>query len=188
MKNIVLIGMPGSGKSTVGVLLAKRLSKDFVDTDILIQNRQRLPLQEIVDRHGYMRLREVEEEAIIGLRTRNTVVATGGSAVYSARAMRHLKSGGPAFYLKAEPGVLLERIGDLETRGIARAPGQSFEDLHREREALYLEYCDVVVECGAKSHEAVVREIAAIVRERFPGLLAPGTSRGGSRDDHGSKA
>lgn len=169
MANLVLIGMPGSGKSTVGVLLAKYLSMDFVDTDILIQKKHGLSLQEIIEESGYLALREAEEKVILDLELGETVIATGGSAVYSARAMRHLKNGGRVFYLDLDVGELLGRITDFDTRGIARAPGQGFDDLYRERKELYLLFSDEVVDCRGMGHEEVAREII----RRFPGTDPP---------------
>jgi shikimate kinase len=162
--NIVLVGMPGAGKSTIGVLLAKQLSKRFVDTDLVLQHRQKMPLQDILDRHGYLRLREVEEQAICSLRVRNTVIATGGSAVYSAKAMEHLKRYGTIIYLKLGVRELRTRISDFSTRGIAKPPGQNFASLFRERTRLYRHYADATVDCAAKAHEEVLAGVLLICR------------------------
>src|SRR5208282_519524 len=121
MQNIILIGMPGAGKSTVGVILAKYLSKDFVDTDLLIQNRHRQSLQDILDLQGYLKLREFEENEILQLNVKNTVIATGRSAVYSEKAINHLKKNGKIVYLKLAKNELLKRINNFESRGIAKA-------------------------------------------------------------------
>jgi shikimate kinase len=159
MQNIVLIGMPGAGKSTIGVILAKYLSKDFVDTDLLIQNRHHQSLQEILDKYGYVKLREFEEQEILRLHVKNTVVATGGSAVYSEKAINHLKKNGKIAYLKLEAHELLKRINNFEIRGIAKAKDQSFHDLYREREVLYNRYGQIIIDCANKNHEAVAEEI-----------------------------
>jgi len=159
MQNVVLIGMPGAGKSTVGVILAKYLSKDFVDTDLLIQNRHRQSLQSILDKHGYLKLREFEEQEILRLKARNAVIATGGSAVYSPSAIKHLASNGKIIYLKLDAAELLKRISDFETRGIAKSPGQTFADLYRERERLYNQYQQITIDCAKKNHETVAGEI-----------------------------
>ncbi len=151
--------MPGAGKSTVGVILAKYLSKDFVDTDLLIQNRHQQSLQDILDGQGYLKLREFEENEILQLHVQNAVVATGGSAVYSERAIHHLKKHGKIVYLKLATNELLKRINNFETRGIAKAKGQSFNELCKERELLYDQYGEIIVDCANKNHEAVVEEI-----------------------------
>ena len=131
--NLVLIGMPGSGKSTVGVILAKRAGRDFVDTDVLIQTARQRTLQDIVDTDGYLVLRKIEEEVLLDLTVRNHVIATGGSAVYSDRAMQHLKADGLVIFLDADLDTLAARVRDFSTRGLAKKPYQSFADLFAER-------------------------------------------------------
>ena len=160
--------MPGAGKSTVGVLLAKYLGLRFVDTDILIQERAGRRLQQILDDEGYRQLRRLEEEAILGLDARGAVIATGGSAVYSERAMRHLAGGGVRVYLKASCELLVSRIDDYERRGIANPGGQRFEDIYRERTPLYERFADTVVEVDEGAHEAVARAVIAAVQNRRP--------------------
>lgn len=157
--NVILIGMPGSGKSTVGVLLAKQTSRDFIDTDVIIQTSQGRSLQEIVDRDGYMVLRRIEEETLLRISFHNHVIATGGSAVYSEAAMMHLKTGGFAVFLDTDLPALKARIHDFGTRGLARSPGQSLDDLYEERLPLYRKYADLVVECTNLSHEEVCERI-----------------------------
>jgi shikimate kinase len=157
--NIVLIGMPGSGKSTVGVILAKLTSRDFVDTDVLIQKNQGRTLQDIVDTQGFMALREVEERTILNLVCANHVIATGGSAVYSHAAMTHLKSNGMAVFLNVELPVLKSRIHDYATRGLAKRPDQSFDDLFKERFNLYAKYSDITIECKNFPQEEVCEKI-----------------------------
>jgi shikimate kinase len=159
--NIVLIGMPGSGKSTIGVILAKRKSMDFVDTDILIQRSAGRPLQEIVDQEGYMALRSIEEEVLLGLNCRDHVVATGGSAVYSHAAMEHLKKEGVVFFLDVDLDTLKSRIHDYATRGLAKRPDQTLEELFDERFALYTKYADVTIGCAGMTHEEVCSAILA---------------------------
>jgi shikimate kinase len=157
--NIVLIGMPGSGKSTVGVILAKMTGRDFVDTDVLIQKEQGRSLQDIVDRDGYLKLREIEEKTILKLECRNHVIATGGSAVYSQAAMTRLKTDGIAVFLNADLQTLLTRVKDFETRGLAKRPDQGVADLFSERHALYRKYADVIIDCEGITHEAVCEKI-----------------------------
>ncbi len=153
--NIVLIGMPGSGKSTVGVILAKQMSCGFVDTDLLIQSSQGRTLQEIIDTDGHLALRRVEEEIIIGLSCCNNVIATGGSAPYSDSAMNHLKSKGTVIFLDVDLPTLESRIDDFKTRGIAKRSDQSFADLFHERFALYNNHADITINCAGLTQEGV---------------------------------
>lgn len=157
--NIVLIGMPGSGKSTVGVILAKSLSYDFIDTDVLIQSVQQRALQDIVDRDGHLALRKIEEQTLLSLNPRNHVIATGGSAVYSAAAMAHLATIGTIVFLDVELAILEERVSNLATRGLVRRPGQSLADLFAEREALYKHVADIRINCSSLTQEAVCSRI-----------------------------
>lgn len=157
--NIILIGMPGSGKSTVGVILAKLTARNFVDTDVLIQVSAGKSLQEIVDKDGYMALRRIEEETLLGLACRGHVIATGGSAVYSAKAMEHLKSDGVTVFLDADIATLEARVRDYARRGVAKLPDQTFADLFAERYPLYGKYADITVNCAGLSHEEVCARI-----------------------------
>jgi shikimate kinase len=167
--NLVLIGMPGSGKSTVGLILAKQSARGFIDTDVLIQTAQGLSLQDIVDRDGYRALRRIEEDTLLGISLRNHVISTGGSAVYSEAAMTHLKQGGYVVFLHVELPILRARIGDFGTRGLAKPRNQSLDDLYRERLPLYTKYADRIVGCGNLTHEEVS---ARIIEElRSPGKL-----------------
>ena len=157
--NIVLIGMPGAGKSTVGVILAKRASLGFIDTDVLIQACERRSLQSIIDSRGYMALREIEERVLLGLGCRHHVVATGGSAVYSPAAMAHLAAEGVIVFLDVDMATLESRALDLGRRGIAKHPDQSFAELFEERHRLYTAYADVTVDCQGLTHEMVCTEV-----------------------------
>jgi shikimate kinase len=161
---VILIGMPGAGKSTVGVLVAKHLGLGFVDTDLLIQERAGRRLQQILDDDGYQELRRLEEEAIVALDTRGAVIATGGSAVYSERAMRHLERNGTIVYLKAGCDLLIARIDDYELRGIANPGGQRFEEIYRERTPLYERRADAVVEVDVLTQEQVARSVVAAIQ------------------------
>jgi shikimate kinase len=161
--NIVLIGMPGSGKSTVGVVLAKKTMRDFVDTDILIQKSQSRPLQDIVDKDGYLALRHIEEEALLGLDLQNHVISTGGSAVYGDRAMQHLKATGVAVFLDVTLATLEARVPDFSTRGLAKRPDQTFEELFDERNTLYRRYADVTIKCDGLTVEEVCASIMAAI-------------------------
>ncbi len=157
--NIVLIGMPGSGKSTVGVLLAKATSRDFVDTDVLIQTSLGRSLQDIVNKDGHMVLRRVEEKMLIGLNCRNHVIATGGSAAYSDPAMTHLKSNGIVVFLDVDLSTLRARIHNYDSRGLAKRPDQSFQELFEERFSLYKKYADIQMSCSKLNQDDVCTEI-----------------------------
>ncbi len=169
-KNIILVGMPGSGKSTLGVLLAKALSYRFLDTDALIEQRQGRTLQDIVDREGYLALRKIEEELLLSLRLERHVVATGGSAVYSPRAMAHLKENGIIVFLHVELESLKKRIHNFGQRGIAKRPGQTFEALFRERLPLYHKVADLTCDNTRLSPEEACGDIIG----RLSPLLASG--------------
>jgi shikimate kinase len=164
---ITLIGMPGAGKSTVGVLLSKRMALDFVDSDLVIQVRQHKPLQRVLDDKGYLGLRAIEAEVLLSLDPGGCVIATGGSAVYSAEAMHHLGNHSRIVWLDVPLAELRRRIRDYDTRGIARRPEQSFEELFAERMALYARYAEVHIDCANLSHEDVLeRVIAALDQPR----------------------
>jgi shikimate kinase len=167
--NIILIGMPGSGKSTVGVLLAKRLGKAFVDTDLLIQTGTGRTLQDIVDADGYLELRRIEEQVLLDLECRGMVIATGGSAVYSGRAMAHLRKDGTVVFLEAGLGTLRKRITDYETRGLAKRPDQSLDDLFEERCALYRKYADLMIDADVTGQDEVCEKVLAALMGRGKG-------------------
>lgn len=157
--NLVLIGMPGSGKSTVGVILAKMTARGFVDTDVLIQTFQNQRLQDIVDIGGHSALRAIEEQVILGLSVKNHVIATGGSAVYSDSAMNHLKTDGIVVFLDVDFDEISNRLGDFSSRGIAKRPDQSLEELFEERFKLYTKHADLTIKCGCINQDAVCRKI-----------------------------
>jgi shikimate kinase len=159
--NIVLIGMPGSGKSTVGVILAKLIAMEFVDTDLLIQRSAHRSLQDIVDKDGHLALRSMEEQILLGLHCHHHVVATGGSAVYSRAAMDHLRSEGTIVFLDVDFPTLESRVKDYETRGLSKSPDQTFKDLFEERTSLYRQYAEIIVDCAGLSQEGVC---AAIIK------------------------
>jgi shikimate kinase len=161
-KNIVLIGMPGSGKSTVGVILAKMLARPFLDTDILIQLVEKRSLQDIIDHEGHMALREIEERVLLDVKCENHVIATGGSAAYSKRAMLHLKKNALIVFLDASLKTLKSRIHNYETRGLAKSPEQSFADLFHERFELYNRYADITIDSNRGSQEEVCQNISAL--------------------------
>ena len=158
--------MPGAGKSTVGVILAKLTSRDFVDTDVLIQISQGRLLQDIVDTEGYRALRKIEEDILLGLHCGHHVIATGGSAVYSPVAMERLKSSGIVVFLDVDLLTLESRVRDFDTRGLAKRPDQSFSDLFKERIILYRKYADVTINCRGLSQEEVCAQIIKKVATR----------------------
>ncbi len=147
MKNIVLIGMPGCGKSTCGVLAAKLCCKKFIDTDLVIQQGEEMRLQEIIDKKGTDYFAECEEKWVCSVDEQNCVIATGGSVVYSERSMKHLKNIGSVVYLKISLDCMKNRIRNLETRGILLKDGYTLEDMYNERCALYEKYADIVIDC-----------------------------------------
>jgi len=157
--NIVLIGMPGVGKSTVGVLLAKAVSRGFVDTDVYIQAGERLLLQDILDAEGIAAFRAIEERRILALKCSGHVIATGGSVVYSDAAMRHLKRGGVVVYLKLPLALQMAHGTNLDSRGVVIEPGQSFAALFSERQPLYARYADITLDCVGLNHEQTVSRI-----------------------------
>ncbi len=163
---ISLIGMPGAGKSTVGVLLAKMAGLRFIDTDLSIQVRQEATLQEILERDGYRRLRELEEEVVLGIALDRALISTGGSVVYSARIMQRLKAAGPVVYLQVELPVLEQRVAKAPPRGIASDGAQSFAEIYAERTPLYRHFADCTIEAGDASAE----EVAAAVLTKLSGL------------------
>ncbi len=151
--NVTLIGMPGSGKSTVGIILAKCLSFGFIDTDVLIQINRGKSLQSILNESDYLNLRKIEEEEILKMNINRHVIATGGSAVYSEKAMSHLQGISNIIYLDAEIEVIQRRIYNFETRGIAKSKTQTFQDLFDERQVLYRKYAGLTVDCNKLNQE-----------------------------------
>ena len=159
-ENIVLIGMPGCGKSTVGVLLAKALGRGFVDTDLLLQARAGHLLQQIVDQDGMQGFLH-QEQTLLTVASGGQVVATGGSAVYSKKAMAHLKKGGQVVYLRLPLEEIQRRVQNIATRGIAMGPGQTLADLYRIRIPLYEKYADLTVDCAGQTLEQTVQALCA---------------------------
>jgi len=164
--NIVLIGMPGSGKSTVGVILAKLSARDFVDTDLMIQAEQGRALQDIVDQAGYLVLRQIEEKVLLGLDVRNHVIATGGSAVYSEKAMGHLRKDGTIVFLDADLATIRRRVPDFGSRGLAKPSDQSMEQLFEERRVLYRKYGEIIIPCSDLTHEEVAAAMMSRLKNR----------------------
>ncbi len=177
-QTIILIGMPGAGKSTVGVILAKTLGMQFIDTDILIQQRTGRMLQEILDEDGPDAFRRIEEEAILSLTgqapqtnqsSQNApvpaVIATGGSVVWSRAAMEHLKSLGLVVYLEISFSEIERRIRNITTRGIVLMPNQTLRGMYDSRVPLYKQYADYTILCSGEDPESVVRSIITISQQ-----------------------
>jgi shikimate kinase len=157
--NIALIGMPGAGKSTLGVLLAKRSARAYVDTDLLIQSFEDASLREILASRGVEAFRKAETRIVLGLECSNTVIATGGSVVYGAAAMEHLGRIGRRVFLDVPIEQLAGRLGDLDKRGVIRHPHQDLADLLEERLPLYERWADVRIQCGDLHHDGVFEAI-----------------------------
>lgn len=163
MQNIILTGMPGSGKSTVGVILAKAINCGFVDTDLIIQQMTGRLLQDIIDKDGIKQFMKTEEEAICAANCSKSVISTGGSAVYSEKAMKKLKEGGVCVYLDVPVEELKRRISNMSSRGIVL--NGSFEDTYAERVPLYEKYADITVKCDGMEIEETVSEIIRQLKE-----------------------
>lgn len=159
MKNIVLIGMPGAGKSTLGVILAKTLNMPFLDTDLIIQQKENKLLQEIISSKGIDEFLSIEEKVILDLNTKRSVIATGGSVVFKKEAMKHLKENGLIIYLKLPYKEIEKRIHNITTRGIVMKEGKTLLQVYDERVPLYEKYADNTILCMGKSMERIVEEV-----------------------------
>ncbi len=161
--NIVMIGMPASGKSTVGKRLAKKLGENFLDVDLLIQENEGMALQEIINQKGNDYFKKIEDETLASLDVENTVISPGGSAIYYEKAMSHLKEVGIVVYLNVPFKEIERRMGNLETRGIVFPDGMGLIDLYNERCPLYEKWADITVEVGSlslgKTVDKVIGEI-----------------------------
>jgi len=157
--NIVLIGMPGVGKSTVGVLLAKAARRQFIDTDVLMQAHYGRSLQDILQAEGIDQFCRMEQQCVLGLNCRAHVIATGGSVVYSRPAMAQLRAGGSIVHLDLPLDLLTRRIDNLDVRGVVIAPGQALQDIFDERQPLYRQWADLTIQCRRHTQDQVVAEI-----------------------------
>jgi len=162
---VVLIGMPGGGKSTVGVLLAKRLGLGFLDTDVHIQTLEGRRLFEIIHQESLAGFCRIEERHVLSVSPIGCVIATGGSVVYSEKAMAHLRAGAVVVHLDLDPVLLKKRLDNMDARGVVRTPGQTVADLYRERNPLYRRYQDLCIDCGLRPPD----EVAAAITDRLPG-------------------
>ena len=158
--NLTLIGMPGAGKSTLGIILAKELGFGFIDTDVLIQINEQKTLQQILDESDHLNLRAIEEREILKLNVDRHVIATGGSAVYSEKAMDHLLNISTVIFLQADFQVIKNRIRNFDSRGIAKTKGQTFRELFEERQFFYRKYAEITIDCNELSQEELARKIA----------------------------
>lgn len=163
-QTISLIGMPGVGKSTVGVILAKLIGLDFTDTDLSIQAREGRTLQEIVDSDGHLYLRKVEEAVLLSEPLQGRVLATGGSVIYSDAIMERLRTAGPVVYLRADTATLEQRVAANPARGIASGAEQTFQDIYNERTPLYERFASHTVDAVSGSADAIA---ALIVQELY---------------------
>ena len=157
--NITLIGMPGAGKSTVGIILAKDMSFGFIDTDVLIQINHQKSLQQIIDESGHLSLRNIEEKEILKLNVQNHIIATGGSVAYSTKAMDLLQKISRIIFLRVGIDELKRRIHNYETRGIAKAPTQTFMELFEERQKLYEKYAEITITCDGLNQDQIADKI-----------------------------
>lgn len=163
--NIILVGMPGAGKSTVGVVLAKRLGYGFVDSDLVIQERFGKKLHQLISEHGVEGFWEIENQVNASLNEENCVIATGGSAIYGQEAMEHFREIGTVVYLKLSLREIAKRLGDLKARGVTLKEGQSLKDLYKERVPLYEKYAHLTIRCDRKMIRNVVGELNAKLKD-----------------------
>lgn len=159
MKNLVLIGMPGAGKSTIGVLLSKAINMPFIDTDLIIQQNQNKLLQEIIEEQGIDIFLSIEEKAILQLKSKGNIIATGGSVVLSEKGIKHLKDNGIVIYLKLPYREVEHRIHNITTRGIVMKKGKTLLQIYDERVPLYEKYADKTLICMGKNMEQIVEEL-----------------------------
>lgn len=165
LDNVVLIGMPGCGKSTVGVLLAKAMGLEFIDTDVVFQAREKRKLQDMIDDIGIEAFLEKEEDAILSLKCNATVIATGGSVVYGNRAMKHLSQIGRIVYIQLPYEEIERRLNNLATRGVALRQGQTLRELYNERIPLYEAAAHMIYNAGCSDIEQTVHCIQRMLQD-----------------------
>lgn len=161
--NITLIGMPGAGKSTVGVVLAKRMGMDFIDTDLIIQKEYNKTLAEIINEKGIEEFKKVENDVISKLELDNTIIATGGSAVYGKEAMKHLRDISKVVYIELTEENIEDRLGDLNERGVVLEDGETLQELYDERIPLYKKYAHIIVNADDMVLREVVKNIEKVM-------------------------
>lgn len=160
--NIILIGMPGAGKSTVGVVLAKKLGYQFLDSDLVIQQQYGKLLHELIEEYGVEGFWQLENNVNKEINIKKAIVATGGSAIYGSEAMIHLKQTGLVIYLQLPYKEIEDRLGDLKCRGVTLRQGQTLKNLYEERVPFYEKYADITISCEFKSLIDIVNEIATL--------------------------
>ena len=165
-KNLIFIGMPAVGKSTVGIVVAKRLGMRFIDTDLLIQEQEGKLLREIIAESGVDEFLEIENRVNASVKAQNAVISPGGSVVYCEEAMEHLKSSGTVIYLKLSLNALSKRLGNLKGRGVLLKDGQTLSGLYEERSPLYERYADIVIDEEGKDLEASLKSVLEILEEK----------------------
>ena len=159
MNNIILIGMPGAGKSTVGVILAKVIGYQFIDSDLLIQQRENKLLKDIIKEQGLEGFIEVENQVNASIESEETVIATGGSVIYGEKAMNHLREIGTVVYIKLSYKTLDERLGNIKQRGVVLKKDQDLKGLYEERCPLYEKYAHIIVDAEHLGIEELVMKI-----------------------------
>lgn len=160
-----LIGMPGSGKTCMGRAISSKLKMKVVDADKVIESKTKKPLHVLIDEYGLEGFKKIEEEILLSIDTDNIIVSTGGSAVYYDSVMQHFKRMGKVIYLYVGIDVLKERLGDFSKRGIAMRPGQTIEDLYKERCALYEKYADITINCSGSAYPKYQAELIKAIKE-----------------------
>lgn len=160
MDNVILIGMPGCGKSTIGVVLAKVLGYEFTDSDLLIQKKEGMLLREIIAKYGEEGFLEIEGAVNAGIQADRHVIATGGSVIYSEQAMQHFREIGKIVYLKLSYATICSRLGNIRRRGVVLRDGQSLKDLYDERTPLYEAYADIIIDAEGHDVESLMDEVA----------------------------
>lgn len=163
MENIILIGMPACGKSTIGVVLAKTMGMRFLDTDLLIQEREGALLQDLINGKGNDYFKKVEEYVLRSINAENTIISTGGSAVYYPKAIEHFKKNGKIVYIKVSYDTIEKRLNNITTRGITMAPGETLKDLYDKRIPLYEASADFVIETDSLTVEEAIEKIVKIL-------------------------